>query len=53
MFIFYVNKSNFIFILFYSQHLEKYPVVGKLLKPGEEPANYDEENAEDAEKKDN
>ena len=36
------------------QFLEKYPVVGKLLKPGEEPTNYDEENNEDAElKKDN
>jgi hypothetical protein len=34
--------------------IEKYSVVGKLLKPGEEPTNYDEENSEDAElKKDN
>ena len=27
---------------------EKYYVVGKLLKPGEEPTNYDEENAKSA-----
>lgn len=30
------------------QFLEKYYVVGKLLKPGEEPTNYDEENAKSA-----
>ena len=39
MFIFFSNK-------------EKYPVVGKLLKPGEETTNYDEENNEDLAKKD-
>ena len=33
---------------------EKYDYVGKLLKPGEEPTEYsDEESATDTEKKDN
>ena len=31
------------YILFIN--LEKYNIVGKLLKPGDEPTNYDEENA--------
>lgn len=33
-------------------NLEKYNIVGKLLKPGEEPTNYDEENAKLATKSD-
>ena len=34
------------------QFNERYPVVGKLLKPGEEPANYSDDEDDSEKKKD-